>query len=182
MGIYAITDWLGLVPIFICIAFAGIGLMQALKRRSIFKVDRDIVLLGVYYVIVFLAYVIFEMIPINYRPILIDGIMEASYPSSTTLLVLSVMPTLSMQVNRRATSPTARRIVTLSSIAVFSVCGNWATCIWRTLVHGYSRLAIAQRRTVYDLQSMRDLTKRQAGISRRPSFGIQRKAQRTKKG
>lgn len=139
MGIYAITDWLGLVPIFICIAFAGIGLMQALKRRSIFKVDRDIVLLGVYYVIVFLAYVIFEMIPINYRPILIDGIMEASYPSSTTLLVLSVMPTLSMQVNRRATSPTARRIVTLSSIAfsAFVVIGRLVSGVhWFTDIAG----------------------------------------------
>ena len=47
------------------------------------------------------CYFIFEIIPINYRPILIEGFMEASYPSSTTLLVLSVMPTLGFQVNRR---------------------------------------------------------------------------------
>ena len=72
------TDWMGLVPGAICISFAGIGLVQLIKRRSLFRVDADIMILGVYFVIVFLAYAIFEMIPINYRPILIEGRMEAS--------------------------------------------------------------------------------------------------------
>ena len=94
MTIYTITDWLGLVPIFICIIFGGIGFVQLIKRKSLFKVDCDIILLGIYYIIVIGYYLIFEMIPINYRPILIEGFMEASYPSSTTLLVLSAMPTL----------------------------------------------------------------------------------------
>ena len=88
--IYTITDWMGLVPIVVCLVFAGVGLIQLIKRRSIFKVDADIMILGVYFAVVILAYVIFEIIPINYRPILIEGRMEASYPSSTTLLVLSV--------------------------------------------------------------------------------------------
>ena len=59
------------------------------------------------------------MIPVNYRPILIDGAMEASYPSSTTLLVLSVMPTLLFQVNRRAKRQTARRM-TAAFVILFS--------------------------------------------------------------
>lgn len=41
------------------------------------------------------------MIPVNYRPVLIEGRLEASYPSSTTLLVVSVMPTLMFQAYRR---------------------------------------------------------------------------------
>ena len=94
MTIYTITDWLGLVPIFICIIFGGIGFVQLIKIKSLFKVDCDIILLGIYYIIVIGYYLIFEMIPINYRPMLVEGFMEASYPSSTTLLVLSVMPTL----------------------------------------------------------------------------------------
>ena len=93
MTIYTITDWLGLVPLVVCLIFAGVGLIQLIKRKSLFKVDPDIIVLGVYYVVVILSYFIFEIIPINYRPILINGIMEASYPSSTTLLVLCVMPT-----------------------------------------------------------------------------------------
>ena len=105
MGLYTVTDWLGLV--------------QWVRRRSIAKVDRDILLLGGYYILVILGYLIFEMIPINYRPILINGAMEASYPSSTTLLVLSVMPTLLFQVNRRAKGQTVRRM-TAASVILFS--------------------------------------------------------------
>ena len=59
-----------------------------MKRKSLLKVDYDIILLGVYYILIILAYLMFEIIPINYRPILINGVMESSYPSSTTLLVL----------------------------------------------------------------------------------------------
>ena len=119
MGIYTITDWLGLVPIAVCIGFGLLSLMQWIRRKSIVKVDRDILLLGGYYILVILGYLIFEMIPINYRPILIDGAMEASYPSSTTLLVLSVMPTLLLQVNRRTTRQTIQRI-TAAFVILFS--------------------------------------------------------------
>ena len=111
MAIYTITDWLGLVPIFVCMTFGGVGFVQLIKRKSLFKVDRDLIFLGIYYVVVICGYLIFEMIPINYRPILIDGMLEASYPSSTTLLVLSVMPTLIFQVNRRSANPVLKEIV-----------------------------------------------------------------------
>ena len=119
MGLYTVTDWLGLVPIAVCIGFGLLGLAQWVRRRSIAKVDRDILLLGGYYILVILGYLIFEMIPINYRPILINGAMEASYPSSTTLLVLSVMPTLLFQVNRRAKGQTVRRM-TAAFVVLFS--------------------------------------------------------------
>ena len=89
MLVYKITDWLGLVPIIICMCFGVLGLVQLIKRRSILRVDPDILLLGIYYVLVIACYLIFEMIPINYRPILINGNLEASYPSSTTLQLRS---------------------------------------------------------------------------------------------
>lgn len=111
MTIYTITDWLGLVPIFICIIFGGIGFVQLIKRKSLFKVDCDIILLGIYYIIVIGYYLIFEMIPINYRPMLVEGFMEASYPSSTTLLVLSVMPTLIYQVNYRLKNDALKKLL-----------------------------------------------------------------------
>lgn len=117
MVIYNITDWLGLVPIFVCMIFGVVGIGELIKRRSIFKVDRDIIFLGGYYVLLIFGYLIFEMIPINYRPILIEGIMEASYPSSTTLLVLGVMPTLVEQSNRRL-----RNIKLNSIVKIFAVC------------------------------------------------------------
>ena len=139
MAIYTITDWMGLVPVVICLIFAGIGLVQLIKRRSLFRVDADIMILGVYFIIVFLAYAIFEIIPINYRPILIEGRMEASYPSSTTLLVLSVMPTLIEQIQRRLSGIKMKRIITIAAIAfsVFMVAGRLVSGVhWFTDIVG----------------------------------------------
>jgi len=137
MTLYSITDWAGLVPIFVCMLFGVTGLFQAVKRKSLIKVDSDIIILGVYYVIVILCYLIFEMIPVNYRPILINGIMEASYPSSTTLLVLCVMPTLVFQVKNRVKNETFKTIICIITIlfSVFMVAGrlisgvHWVTDI-----------------------------------------------------
>ena len=137
MTLYTITDWLGLVPIFICLCFGVLGLVQLIKRRSLLSVDPDILLLGIYYVLVIACYLIFEMIPVNYRPVLIEGRLEASYPSSTTLLVLSVMPTLWFQANRRVSNAMIRKAVAVFVVtfSVFMVIGrlvsgvHWATDI-----------------------------------------------------
>ena len=137
MSIYTVTDWLGLVPIAICLCFGVLGLAQWIRRKSLLKVDPDILLLGAYYIVVIFGYLIFEMVPINYRPVLIDGALEASYPSSTTLLVLSVMPTLKLQVDRRCKHPSLRRVATAfaAAFSAFMVVGrlisgvHWATDI-----------------------------------------------------
>ena len=139
MTLYTITDWLGLIPIFICMIFGLVGLIQLIKRKNLLKVDFDIILLGIYYVIVILCYLIFEMYPINYRPILINGFMEASYPSSTTLLVLSVMPTLAFQCNLRLKSITLKRFITIFTVAfsVFMVAGRLISGVhWLTDIIG----------------------------------------------
>jgi undecaprenyl-diphosphatase len=145
MALYAITDWLGLVPIAICLGFAVLGAIQLVSRRSLLKVDPDILLLGAYYVVVIFFYLLFEMVPINYRPIPIEGVMEASYPSSTTLLVLSVMPTLSFQVRRRSDSPLLGKCVTVFVIAfsAFMVVGRLVSGVhWSTDIVGSVLLAL----------------------------------------
>ena len=111
MWLYTVTDWLGLIPVFVCLMFGGIGFVQLMQRKKLLKVDRDILLLGIYYLLVIFGYLVFEMIPINYRPILIEGIREASYPSSTTLLVLGVMPTLVFQSDRRLGNVKVKKII-----------------------------------------------------------------------
>lgn len=139
MAIYTITDWLGLVPIFVCMMFGGIGFVQLVKRRSLFKVDYDIIILGIYYIVVILGYLIFEEFPINYRPILINGVMEASYPSSTTLLVLSVMPTLIEQSGRRVKKVAIKNTVTIltSIFSLFMVIGRLISGVhWITDIIG----------------------------------------------
>lgn len=139
MTLYTITDWLGLVPLFVGMCFAVLGLVQLIKRKNLLKVDFDIIILGVYYVIVVLFYLIFEMIPINYRPILINGFAEVSYPSSTTLLVLGVMPTLVFQANRRINSDKIKKIVRVITISfsVFMVVGRLVSGVhWITDIVG----------------------------------------------
>lgn len=139
MNLYIITDWLGLVPVFICIIFGSIGFIQLVKRKSLFKVDYDIIFLGIYYIVVIVSYLIFEMIPINYRPILIEGRMEASYPSSTTLLVLCVMLTLIEQVNRRLKNTIVQKVICIfaSCFSVFMVVGRLVSGVhWFTDIVG----------------------------------------------
>ena len=111
MTLYNITDWLGLVPVFIAFGFALLGLFQWIKRRKITKVDYSILALGGFYIAVILAYLLFERVVINYRPVLINSFLEVSYPSSTTLLVMCVMPTALMQFNDRIKNKTLKQFV-----------------------------------------------------------------------
>ncbi len=116
--LYNITDWLGLVPIGIAFSFAVVGLAQWIKRKKLLKVDKSLLILGGFYIIVMAVYILFETVVINFRPVLIDGYLEVSYPSSTTLVVMCVMPTAMMQFNTRIKNKIFRRC-TLLIIALF---------------------------------------------------------------
>ena len=121
--LYTITDWLGLVPIGVAFGFAILGLVQWIKRKSLLKVDRSLLALGGFYVVVLAAFIFFEIVVINYRPVLLDGFLEASYPSSTTMLVMCVMPAAMMQLHERIKNRVFRRCV-MVLIAVFMVIGR----------------------------------------------------------
>ena len=115
--LYTLTDWLGLVPVAVALGFAILGLAQLIGRKSLWKVDHDILALGVFYVSVIAAYVFFETVVINYRPVLIDGYLETSYPSSTTMLVMCVMPTAAMQMSARIKNTVLERCAIITTIA-----------------------------------------------------------------
>ena len=137
MLLYTVTDWLGLVPILFALGFAILGLVQWIKRRSIRRVDWSILVLGGFYAVVMAVYVFFEKYVVNYRPVLIEGVLEASYPSSTTMLVLCVMPTAVLQLRGRIRNQICRRFVCTGIIAftAFMVIGrliagvHWCTDI-----------------------------------------------------
>ena len=139
MTLYTITDWLGLVPIVICIGFGLLGLTQWIKRKSLRKVDADILILGAFFLLVIAGYLVFEMVAINYRTVLIEGILEASYPSSTTLLVLSVMPATVMQIGRRVKAPATAKVLQIicGAFALFMVLGRLISGVhWLTDIVG----------------------------------------------
>ena len=139
MSLYTITDWLGLVPVFIGFGFAIFGLCEWIKRKNILKVDYSILALGVFYIVVAAFYILFEYIVINRRPVLIDGFLEASYPSSTTLLVLTVMPTALMQFKARIKNSNLKNIITLLIVVftAFMVIGRLVSGVhWLTDIIG----------------------------------------------
>ena len=139
MTLYTITDWLGLVPVVFGFGFAMLGLVQWIKRTSILKVDRSILILGGFYIVTLAAYLFFESYVVNYRPVLIEGYLEASYPSSTTLLVLCVMPTAMMQLRDRIKQPILRKCVSIAIAAfiAFMVIGRLISGVhWLTDILG----------------------------------------------
>ena len=146
MSLYIITDWLGLVPIGVAFGFAVLGIVQCIKRKSLLKVDRSILTLGGFYIVVMAVYILFEIVVINYRPTLIDGYLEASYPSSTTILVMCVMPTAMMQLRTRIKNDLFRRCVmlTIAVFITFMVIGRLVSGVhWITDIIGGALLSTA---------------------------------------
>ena len=139
ISLYTITDWLGLVPIFIALGFAVLGLVEWIGRKSLFKVDKNILALGGFYIVVIAVYILFETVVINYRPTLIEGYLEVSYPSSTTLLVGCVMPTAMIQLGDRIRKRTLKKFLMfiISIFIAFMVIGRIVSGVhWITDIIG----------------------------------------------
>lgn len=111
LALYALTDWLSLIPVGLMLGFTLLGLIQLIRRRSLLRVDRSLLALGGTYALLAASYLLFERLVINVRPVLLDGQLEASYTSSTTLLVLTVMPTALLELEARPLRPMARKLL-----------------------------------------------------------------------
>lgn len=149
---YDITYWWGFVPLFIAFIYAIIGFIQMIKRRSILKVDKEILGLCVYYIIVIGLYIFFETYVINYRPILMDGILEASYPSSHTLLSVCICGS-SLIINKYLFKNKnffkAENIISILSILVI-VIGRFISGVhWFTDIIGAILISIALLKAFY---------------------------------
>lgn len=148
MAFYEITEVLGYVSIAVCVFFACLGLAQAFKRKSLFKLDRDIFALAGIYVLTIILYVLFEKLAINYRPIIMPGSTEteASFPSSHTMLICTVMGTTIIEAGKRVKNSMFRTmlIVICAVIAAVTVVGrlvcgvHWATDIFGGILYSLS--------------------------------------------
>lgn len=120
---YEITDWLGVVVILVAFVFAVTGFIQMIKRRSLIKVDREILALGGLYIVVIGLYILFELVIVNYRPIIMPGSLhpEASFPSSHTMLVCVIMGSSMMLLKRYIMRPVLRKWLWMLGAAVIGV-------------------------------------------------------------
>ncbi|MCR5848294.1 MAG: phosphatase PAP2 family protein [Lachnospiraceae bacterium] len=116
---YKLTKIIGLFS-FMCVgAFAIIGLAELIKKKSLKKVDFSIYAMALIYIITAVLYVLFEILVINYRPILEDGELEASYPSSHTMLAVSIFGSACVYFAKKIEN-TALKMVLTSMCVVFA--------------------------------------------------------------
>ena len=100
VGWYKITEFLGMAALAVVFSFALLGLYQLVTRKGIRKVNGCLLMLGGFYGALLVAYLVFEHVVINYRPVVGAEGLEPSYPSSHTLLVVCVMTSAAMQIRR----------------------------------------------------------------------------------
>ena len=144
MALYNITDILSVIPLGCVVAFGMLGLVQLIRRKDLRKVDGDILVLGGFYIVVLAFFCLFEVLDINYRPVLIEGVLEASYPSSTTMLALCVMPSVMLQLRRRMKDGAAKRCTqaVLFVFTAFMVIGRLISGVhWLTDIIGGALLS-----------------------------------------
>lgn len=105
---YEISETLGYCAIGVGLGFALFAGWQLIKGKSLKKVDPCLIALGCFYVLVVAFYAFFEVVIINYRPVLTDGEYEASYPSSHTVLAVCIFATAIFLFKRYLSEKTCR--------------------------------------------------------------------------
>ena len=135
---YVITDWLGIIPILMSMIYAIIGFIQLIKRKSIKQVDIEIIVLGILFLVVILIYILFEKYIVNYRPILMNGFLEASFPSSHTLMTICLCGS-SIIINNRLFRNKFTKVVNVMSlfIIIITIIGRFVSGVhWFTDIVG----------------------------------------------
>ena len=118
---YKVTEITGILALLVAAAFGLLGVAQLVTKKSIAKVDIDIIILGGFYVLVMVFYVLFEILTINYRPVILDEGLEASYPSSHSMLVFCIMITAIMQFRSRISEKNVLLVAEIASIVIIAV-------------------------------------------------------------
>lgn len=157
LTLYAITDWIGVVAIAVAFGFAVAGFVQLIRRKSLLKVDFEILALGALYIVVIGFYLFFEFVIVNYRPIILYEKPEASYPSSHVMIVLcislSAITALRRKIKSRMLIIAAE--VSFAALAGFTVVGRLYSGVhWLTDIIGGIILSAALKSFYYSFVAL----------------------------
>lgn len=132
---YKLTQLFGIIAILVALVFAITGLIQLIQRKSIFKVDREIITAGIIYFLVIILYILFEKLAINYRPVVLEEGLEASYPSTHTMLILTILGTAISLAGKYIKSSKLSLTTKLICIVIM-----WLTVVFRLMsgVHWFT--------------------------------------------
>ena len=141
-----ITKWLGYLCILVVACLVIWQVVQWVRRKSLWRVDKNLLLFNLVGVLFLVVYVFFEIVVINYRPLLDNGVAKASYPSSHAMLFVVVLSLLIWQVWHYYKSKSWQVILTVA-LTIFMVIGvvgrlfsgvHWFTDIVAGVIMGYS--------------------------------------------
>ena len=120
MAWYKITEVLGILSILSGAIFGAVGLFQMIKRKSLIKVDKEILSLGGLYILLGIVYGFFEKVIINYRPLIMEGetAPEASFPSSHTVLAVVIMGSIFLILDKYIKNKTVANVLKSLCVAV----------------------------------------------------------------
>lgn len=121
-----LTDICLVLSIIVAFSIVCIGVVQLAKRKSLFKVDKSILWLVLVYILMALTYIFFEFVVINFRPILANGQIEPSYPSSHTLIVCCIMVSSIFVMNNLFTNKILKYgyLAGATTITIFNAVGR----------------------------------------------------------
>lgn len=151
---YEITDALGILAILVCVVFGFIGFIQWVKRKKLFAVDREIIALGILFIITIGLYVLFTFVAVNYRPVIMPGEteLEPSFPSSHTMLAVVVFGSVSIIISKYIKDKKISSIIkiVLNSLLIIAMVGrllsgvHWFTDIISSCIISYALLQAYQ--------------------------------------
>ena len=155
---YKLTQALGLLAIAVAGVFAVTGLVQLIQRKSLLKVDKKILMLGVIYILVILLYALFEKVPFNYRPVVLDPAegLEPSYPSTHTMIILTIFGTAVGILSDYIKNTKLVLLLKIAALVIMAV-----TIIGRLIcgVHWFTDIAGGVIISLFFINLFKDLTK-----------------------
>ena len=155
---YKLTQLLGVLAIAVAAVFAVVGLVQLIQRKSLLKVDKKILMLGVIYFLVIMLYVLFEKVPFNYRPVVLDPAegLEPSYPSTHTMIILTIFGTAVGILSDYIKNTKLVLLLKITALVIMAV-----TIIGRLIcgVHWFTDIAGGVIISLFFINLFKDLTK-----------------------